>query len=311
MGRWRASRPGFSKRQSALGLAHDRLSGAALSGGFQCSTCPRQRGGVRPLGGTIDPRAMRRAHEALAQDAGAEVVATHATGRDGGTVTLADGGSLSADHVVVATGGWASAAPLGMARPAMRVYQRTVLCRSVRGRGGAAGKDTPSLIWVPEGDPTDRYLLPPIRYPDGRLYIKIGGELTSPEAPTATRSMRGSRRSGGAEAGASCWPIWSSADARDADRTGHDGALRGDIHARRDTPISRGSTTGRRCSPGAMARPRNAPMSWGGWGLWRPSAAAWPPRVWARISRRSSTEGQKRKLTETTRSSHWPRDLRG
>lgn len=195
---------GFLETPRALGLTHERLSGAALTERFSMFDLPRGSEAVfDPLGGVIDPRAMRRAHEALAVAAGAQVVATAATGRDGGTVTLADGRSQTADHVVVATGGWASAAPLTRDRPAMRVYQRTVTLAEVSEAEAARLSSMPSLIWVPEGDATDRYLLPPIRYPDGRLYIKIGGELSSPEALDGAALNAWFRTTGGAAAGAS------------------------------------------------------------------------------------------------------------
>ena len=195
---------GFLETPKTLGLTHDRLSGAALADRFAMFDLPPGSDAVfDPLGGHIDPRAMRRAHEVLALAAGAEVIATHATARDGGTVALADGRQLTADHVVVATGGWASAAPLTPVRPAMRVYQRTVVLAEVSEAEAARLSDMPTLIWVPENDPTDRYLLPPIRYPDGRLYIKIGGEDTSPEARDGETLNAWFRTAGGAAAGAS------------------------------------------------------------------------------------------------------------
>lgn len=194
---------GFLQTPGNLGLVHERLSGAALAERFPMFDLPEgSEGVVDTAGGYIDPRAMRRAHEALAVAAGAVVVPTHATGREGGTVTLADGQSVTADHVVVATGGWASASPLGMARPAMRVYQRTVVLAEVSEAEAARLKGMPSLIWVPEDDPTDRYLLPPIRYSDGRIYLKIGGEDTSPEARDGDTLNAWFRTAGGADAGA-------------------------------------------------------------------------------------------------------------
>lgn len=195
---------GFHETPLALGLAHERLEGESLSERFPMFDLPEgSRGVFDPAGGHIDPRAMRRAHETLAQDAGAEVVTSHAVAREGGAVTLADGRRLSAEHVVVATGGWASAAPLGMARPAMRVFQRTVVLAEITESEAARLEDTPSLIWVPDNDPTDRYLLPPIRYPDGRIYVKIGGEDTSPEARDGETLNAWFRTPGGDEAGRS------------------------------------------------------------------------------------------------------------
>jgi sarcosine oxidase len=48
----------------------------------------------------------------------------------------------------------------------------------------------PSLIFVPEGQDHDMYLLPPIRYPDGRWRVKIGGEADSPRLATLVRDDR-------------------------------------------------------------------------------------------------------------------------
>ncbi|WP_416914717.1 MAG: NAD(P)/FAD-dependent oxidoreductase [Roseicyclus sp.] len=195
---------GFHETPRALGLVHEPLDGAALSKRFPMFALPDgSRGVFDPLGGHVDPRAMRRAHEVLALEAGAEVVTHHVVDREGGTVTLADGRALSAEHVVVATGGWATAAPLGMARPAMRVFQRTVVLAEISETEAERLKDTPSLIWVPENDPTDRYLLPAIRYPDGRIYVKIGGEWTSPEAHGGDGLNAWFKTNGGAEAGQS------------------------------------------------------------------------------------------------------------
>jgi sarcosine oxidase len=174
---------GFLGSAAALGLPHERLEGAALNERFPMLALPA--GSVAafdPIGGVIDPRAMRAAEEALAVAAGAEVIAAHVTGRERRRVRLSDGRDMEAAQVVLATGGWASAAPLTPMRPAMRVYQRTIVFAEVDEAEAARLADMPSLIWVPEGGETDLYLLPPIRYPDGRLYLKIGGEKDSPEA---------------------------------------------------------------------------------------------------------------------------------
>jgi len=176
----------FLDTAASLGLAHERLSGADLVARMPMFRLPNgSRAALDPLGGVIDPRAMRRAHEHAARAAGAEVIATHALARNGTDLLLADGRTLSAGHVVVATGGWASAAPLTPARPAMEVCLRTILLAEVTKAEAARLAGMPSLIYVTEGGETDHYLLPPLRYPDGKLYIKIGGEASSPEARDA------------------------------------------------------------------------------------------------------------------------------
>jgi sarcosine oxidase len=174
---------GFLGTSAALGLTHDRLSGPALADRFPMFHLPQgSLAAFDPAGGVIDPRAMRRAHERLAVAAGAEVIATHVLAREGTALRLADGQTLSAAHVVLATGGWAAAAPLDMARPAMDVCLRTVLLAEVSDAAAEALTGMPSLIYVPEAAETDLYVLPPIRYPDGRVYLKIGGEKISAQA---------------------------------------------------------------------------------------------------------------------------------
>jgi len=193
----------FLATAGALGLPHDPLSGAALAERVPMFDLPQgSRAAFDPAGGVIDPRLMRRAHEHLARKAGAEVIATHATGRDGTTLRLADGRSLTAGHVVLATGGWASAAPLSPARPKMEVYLRTVLLAEVSEAEAARLSSMPSLIYVTEGGETDHYLLPPIRYPDGKVYVKIGGEVTSPAARDGETLNAWFKTEGSAGAGA-------------------------------------------------------------------------------------------------------------
>jgi sarcosine oxidase len=193
---------GFLGTSAALGLAHDRLSGPVLANRFPMFSLPQgSQAAFDPVGGVIDPRAMRRAHECLAVAAGAKVIATHVLARDGTTLRLANGEIVSEAHVVLATGGWAATAPLGTPRPAMDVYQRTVLLAEVSGAEAARLSGMPSLIYVPEGADTDLYVLPPIRYPDGRFYLKIGGEKTSPRARDGTALSTWFKTEGSAEAG--------------------------------------------------------------------------------------------------------------
>ncbi|WGH79480.1 NAD(P)/FAD-dependent oxidoreductase [Jannaschia ovalis] len=131
-------------------------------------------------GGWMDPRAMRAAQTELAQAAGATLIPQAATARAGGTVTLADGSRLAGGHVVVATGPHAGSDGLLPARPAMTVWARTVAFARLSEAEGARLAALPSLIWVPEGWDHDLYMLPPVRYPDGRLYLKIGGQKDGP-----------------------------------------------------------------------------------------------------------------------------------
>lgn len=126
--------------------------------------------------GWLNPRRMRAAEEALAVAAGATVLAEPAVGLDGGTVTCASGATLSCGQVLCATGGYARTNDLLPARPKMKVYARTIAFAEVAG----PIPEMPPLIWVPEDVEDDLYMLPPVLYPDGKYWIKIGGEIDSP-----------------------------------------------------------------------------------------------------------------------------------
>ena len=132
-----------------------------------------------------------RAQITLAQAGGARLVRDHVTALDesaeGVTLALAGGEQLTADRVLLATGGF-SRALVGEALP-FSVYARTVVFFEVSEAEAARLAGMPTLIaLLPDG--LDPYLLPPLRYPDGKLYLKIGGDrvdrpLTSPEELTA------------------------------------------------------------------------------------------------------------------------------
>jgi sarcosine oxidase len=127
---------------------------------------------------------MRDAQTRLARRAGAEILRQPAAALDGGAVTLADGTRLAAGQVVVATGPHAGTDRLLPERPAITVWARTVAFARLSEAEGARLTHMPSMIWVPDdgrgGWDHDLYMLPPVRYPDGRLYLKIGGQKDGP-----------------------------------------------------------------------------------------------------------------------------------
>lgn len=158
-------------------IAHDELQGSALADRF-----PMFRFGEGTIaawdqtGGHVDPRVMRQAHEMLAVRAGATVIDDAATAINGGRVTLRNGGTVDAGHVVLANGSYAALGDLLPQRPDMIVCARTIYFAEVDEVEAARLANMPSLIWRPAGQAHYLYLLPPIRYPDGRILIKIGGE---------------------------------------------------------------------------------------------------------------------------------------
>ncbi|SIQ21294.1 sarcosine oxidase [Rhizobium sp. RU20A] len=130
--------------------------------------------------GVIDPRAFVAAEVRLAEMAGATLVDEEAVavGGEGAgqVVETKSGRRLSCGRVLVAAGGFSQSRRL-LARPlALTVKARTVLFAEVSERDLARFAGMPSLIrWSPQ-QADNYYMLPPVRYPDGRHYIKIGGD---------------------------------------------------------------------------------------------------------------------------------------
>jgi sarcosine oxidase len=149
----------------------------------------------RTRGGWINPRLYRTALENRALGAGATVVHEAASSIADGVVSTGTD-QIHAGQIVVATGGYAATDGLLPARPKMRVYARTIAFAEVAGP-----LNLPTMIWVPEGIDDDLYMLPPIRYPDGKWYLKVGGEQDSPQLTTNAEMTDWFQSAGRLEAG--------------------------------------------------------------------------------------------------------------
>ncbi|MGR3372297.1 NAD(P)/FAD-dependent oxidoreductase [Pseudooceanicola nanhaiensis] len=126
--------------------------------------------------GHISPRRLVAAQTKAAERAGATILRATAQGIDEGPdgVRIAtDRGEVRADRVLVATGGFTN---LLMEAPlALTVLARTVALFRVSEAEARRLSAMPTLIYLdPNGD--DPYLLPPILYPDGKWYLKLGGD---------------------------------------------------------------------------------------------------------------------------------------
>lgn len=186
------------------GIDAERLSGAVLAERFPYFYFPD---GTLALyeatnAGYISPRRLAAAQAEAARRAGARVIRATVHGIDeaGGAVSIAtDDGVVQADRVLVAAGGFTN-----MVLPTplpISVYARTVALFEIDEAEAARLAGQPSLIYLkPNGE--DPYLLPPIRYPDGRIYLKLGGD-PSDDLLADTEAMQAWFRTGGsAEVGA-------------------------------------------------------------------------------------------------------------
>jgi len=173
----------FLSVAARMQLDHELLRGAEITERFPWFDIPNDDiAAWEKLGGWINPRLLRHATEQAAKKLGAHIVRTWVTGQTDKTVTLATGAVITGDHIVIATGGYAATAQWSPIRPAMQVYARTVVLAQVSQIQAHAMAQMPSAIILPKGAKLnqDVYILPPIKYPDGHYYIKIGGEESSP-----------------------------------------------------------------------------------------------------------------------------------
>lgn len=194
----------FLQAADDLGIVHLRLDDAELAARFPYMRFPAGTAAAwEAEGGWINPRLLRAAEERAMEQAGGVVVDGVAVAQDRGTVTLATGMTIPAGHVVIASGGYARTDGLLPARPDMNVMARTVLLAEIAPDDLPRFADMPTLISMPEDGRMDEdlYLLPPIQYPDGTYYLKIGGEPASPSLGTQ-EEMRAWFRSRGSGAAA-------------------------------------------------------------------------------------------------------------
>ncbi|PDT05622.1 FAD-dependent oxidoreductase [Rhizobium chutanense] len=168
------------KAAISLGVEIRFLDEAGLKAAFPYFAFPAGTAGVFEARGAghISPRKLVKAQSLLAEKAGAAVIRDYVVsiGSEGGAavVKTSGGQSYRAEKVLLAAGGFSIAENL-LPRPvAMTVYARTVTLFEVSEADAIRFAAMPSLILDVPG--THIYLLPPIRYPDGKFYLKIGGD---------------------------------------------------------------------------------------------------------------------------------------
>jgi sarcosine oxidase len=135
--------------------------------------------------GHVSPRSQVRAQVALVQQQGgtviAEIVETLHQTAQYIEVHTATGQVYRAEKVLIATGGFCNAKPLLPQPLEVMVYARTIVLMELDAAEVARLRGMPSVIYRPRDTAERCYILPPIRYPDGKYYVKIGGH---PDDPT-------------------------------------------------------------------------------------------------------------------------------
>lgn len=152
--------------------------------------------------GHVSPRNLVRAQGIAVLQAGGQIIDAEVSGfdEDSEGVTVHFGGDhLCADRILIAAGGFTNGL-LNNALP-LRVYARTVAFFEIDAAEAQRLKHQPSLIYLgPNGE--DPYLLPPILYPDGKTYLKLGGDVLDTDLTTQDARCDWFRSGGSEEVGA-------------------------------------------------------------------------------------------------------------
>ena len=170
----------YNDRCAATGEANgaelERLDADGIRGRYPFLSVNDDADGLVETGGAghISPRRMVRAQTLLAEQAGAEIIhkaarAIHSVS-NGVEVELWDGTRVLAEKALVATGAFTAACGLSPVDLGLTVYGRTVVLVRIEGDATDALRNMPTMIDAEIG----AYILPPIRYPDGHSYLKIG-----------------------------------------------------------------------------------------------------------------------------------------
>ena len=175
---------------SELDVAYDAYTDATLTERFPYLAFESGSVGMyQPhTAGHVSPRSQVRAQAAAAQKQGATLIAEtvnalHQTA-DYVDVRTDEGNTYRAENVLVATGGFSNVKPL-LPRPlAMQVYARTTVLMELDMAEVERLRTMPSIIYKPRDLASRCYILPPIRYPDGNYYLKIGGGYDDPTLST-------------------------------------------------------------------------------------------------------------------------------
>jgi sarcosine oxidase len=149
--------------------------------------------------GTINPRSLVATQIKLATAANATLVRAQVLElrEEANAVVIATtSGEVQADQVLIATGGFT---PGLVADLNLRVFARTVALFEVSEEEASRLRLCPSLIYL-DAQGNDPYLLPPLRYPNGKFYLKLGGDpqdrLLTPDEMTGWFQSGGSQKVG-------------------------------------------------------------------------------------------------------------------
>jgi sarcosine oxidase len=195
-----AGGPGYMAAVEAarvgLGVDCERLDADGLRARFPFLAIPEgYAGDFEPRNaGHISPRNLVAAQQDAARRHGAERIVEEATRVAPRRVTTASA-TIDADEVIVAAGGWTDDL---LGRKELSVYARTVAFHEIGPEEAERLRTMPSIVMESSDD---IYILPPVLYPDGKLWLKLGGDPEDVELPDKAAITEWYRSGGSAEIG--------------------------------------------------------------------------------------------------------------
>ena len=168
-----------------LGAISQRLTSAEIKEKWSFLNFPQNSVGIweQKTAGIIDPRKLVAAQLVLAKQNGAEIIndtVTKVSRSAEGPIdieTLA-GKKYQCERVIVAAGGFTNFNNLLPRQLDIRPRKETVMLARLTDAYAAEIASMPALIWFLQGHPilSYVYVLPPIKYLDGKYYVKMGGD---------------------------------------------------------------------------------------------------------------------------------------
>ncbi len=148
-----------------------------------------------PPAGYINPRGLLRAQMTIAAQQGARVVAETVTAvtphADSVEVMTETGRILWARKVLIAAGAFANCYDLLPRQLDLRVKSETILLARLPEQEASRLRDLPTVLYQIESPVLDSiYMLPPIVYPDGRAYLKMGCNTSADQWLPDLEAMR-------------------------------------------------------------------------------------------------------------------------
>lgn len=178
-----------------------RLDAAQIRTAFPFLNVPEDADGLTETGsaGYISPRGLVAAQSALAAEGGAALVKGVADSlrpvSGGIEISTMGGDTVITEKVIVATGAFTQAWGLTQKNLNLKVYGRTVVLARIEDALLGEFEGMPTMIHCE----SDAYILPPIRYPDGHHYLKLGNGSDQDERLSSREKLDRWFKSSGSE----------------------------------------------------------------------------------------------------------------